>query len=169
MQGMDRILHILNHPLYKEQYAHLQEAEKDRVFCRHTMEHFLDVARIMYIFYLERQNAAGTDAGAEKEIIYAAALLHDIGRCEQITAGTPHHTAGAYLAGVILPKCGFTEEETARIQRAIENHRQEDTPGGDTLSRWLYRADKLSRNCFCCAAAPLCNWPDTKKNHGISC
>ena len=97
------------------------------------------------------------------------AQFHDIGRFEQITAGTPHHTAGAYLAGVILPKCGFTEEETARIQRAIENHRQEDTPGGDTLSRWLYRADKLSRNCFCCAAAPLCNWPDTKKNHGISC
>lgn len=43
---MKRIDQILSHPVFREQFALLQEAEKDRIFCRHTMEHFLDVARL---------------------------------------------------------------------------------------------------------------------------
>ena len=38
---MKRIDQILSHPVFREQFALLQEAEKDRIFCRHTMEHFL--------------------------------------------------------------------------------------------------------------------------------
>ena len=49
---MKRIDQILSHPVFREQFALLQEAEKDRIFCRHTMEHFLDVARLMYIYNL---------------------------------------------------------------------------------------------------------------------
>lgn len=75
---MKRIDQILSHPVFREQFALLQEAEKDRIFCRHTMEHFLDVARLMYIYNLEDQ------AGFSKEMIYAAGLLHDIGRYEQM-------------------------------------------------------------------------------------
>ena len=52
---MKRIDQILSHPVFREQFALLQEAEKDRIFCRHTMEHFLDVARLMYIYNLEDQ------------------------------------------------------------------------------------------------------------------
>lgn len=85
---MKRIDQILSHPVFREQFALLQEAEKDRIFCRHTMEHFLDVARLMYIYNLEDQ------AGFSKEMIYAAGLLHDIGRYEQMEKGTPHHLAG---------------------------------------------------------------------------
>ena len=62
---MKRIDQILSHPVFREQFALLQEAEKDRIFCRHTMEHFLDVARLMYIYNLEDQ------AGFSKEMIYA--------------------------------------------------------------------------------------------------
>ena len=58
---MKRIDQILSHPVFREQFALLQEAEKDRIFCRHTMEHFLDVARLMYIYNLEDQ------AGFSKE------------------------------------------------------------------------------------------------------
>ena len=75
---MKRIDQILSHPVFREQFALLQEAEKDRIFCRHTMEHFLDVARLMYIYNLEDQ------AGFSKEMIYATGLLHDIGRYEQM-------------------------------------------------------------------------------------
>ena len=71
---MKRIDQILSHPVFREQFALLQEAEKDRIFCRHTMEHFLDVARLMYIYNLEDQ------AGFSKEMLYAAGLLHDIGK-----------------------------------------------------------------------------------------
>ena len=68
---MERIQKILNHPLYQEQFKLLQNAEKDREFCRHTMEHFVDVARLMYIYTLEEKT------NVSKELIYAAALLHD--------------------------------------------------------------------------------------------
>lgn len=125
---MKRIDQILSHPVFREQFALLQEAEKDRIFCRHTMEHFLDVARLMYIYNLEDQ------AGFSKEMIYAAGLLHDIGRYEQMEKGTPHHLAGARLA---------------------------ETP---LFSRYLYRADKQSRNCLYCPARNACNWPKEKMN-----
>ena len=102
---MKRIDQILSHPVFQEQFALLQEAEKDRIFCRHTMEHFLDVARLMYIYNLEDQ------AGFSKEMIYAAGLLHDIGRYEQMEKGTPHHLAGARLAERILTDCDFSLTE----------------------------------------------------------
>lgn len=160
--SMERIRRIFVHPLFQEQTALLQEAERDRIFCRHTITHFLDVARLMYIYDLEEQRGLG------KELIYAAALLHDIGRYEQTTLGTPHHTAGARMAGEILPDCGFSPEETGRIQAAIAAHRSsERTADGDPLSEYLFRADKQSRNCFDCPASDQCNWPPGKKNDHI--
>lgn len=161
MQSMERIWRIQRHPLFREQFALLQEAEKDRIFCRHTMEHFLDVARLTYIYSLENKD------GLDKELIYAAALLHDIGRYEQMTVGTPHHESGARIAGIILPECGFHPEEISRIQKAIRSHRSFGSQPEDILSVYLYRADKQSRNCFCCPANAECNWSEDKKNHQI--
>ena len=155
---MNRIQLIQEHPLFKEQYTLLQDAEKDRIFCRHTMEHFIDVARLMYIYNLEH------DAGLSKAIIYATALLHDIGRYEQIALGTPHHLSGAKMAGEILADCDFSETEIAIIQEAIQSHRNAGDEATPVLSRYLYQADKQSRNCFSCPALEECNWPDTKKN-----
>lgn len=155
---MERIHRIQKHPEFLEQFQLLQEAEKDRVFCRHTMEHFLDVARLMYIYTLEEA------AGLSKELIYAAALLHDIGRYEQIAQGTPHHISGARIAGEILKDCGFSGKETERIQKAISSHRSLGTGEEDLLAEYLYRADKQSRNCFCCPAERECNWSSEKKN-----
>ena len=155
---MKRINQILSHPVFREQFALLQEAEADRIFCRHTMEHFLDVARLMYIYNLEDQ------AGFSKEMIYAAGLLHDIGRYEQIERGTPHHLAGARLAEIILTDCGFSPEEQEPILAAIRSHRVKDTAETPVFSRYLYRADKQSRNCFSCPARDACNWPEEKMN-----
>lgn len=159
--SMERIRRICAHPLFQEQTALLKEAERERMFCRHTMEHFLDAARLMYIYNLEEHG------GLNKELIYAAALLHDIGRFEQILHGTPHHTAGARTAGEILPICGFSPEETGQIQEAISCHRAEEASGSSLLAQYLYRADKQSRLCFCCPAARQCSWPEEKKNHHI--
>lgn len=160
---MKRIHKIQNHPVFREQYQCLREAEWERFFCRHTMEHFLDVARLMYIYNLE------DGAGMDKEIIYAAALLHDIGRYEQIILGTPHHIAGSRIAGLIMKECDFTDTEVGAVQRAIENHRTPKKQEGmeDLLAVYLYRADKQSRNCFSCQALEECNWPDEKKNMEI--
>jgi putative nucleotidyltransferase with HDIG domain len=160
---MERIQKIRQHPLYQEQFALLQKAEENRIFCRHTMEHFLDVARLMYIYNLEEK------AGTDPELIYASALLHDIGRYEQLTVGIPHEESGARISGVILDNCGFSFEEIHRVQQAILSHRSksDDLPETDPLAGWLQKADKQSRNCFCCPAASACNWPETKKNKEI--
>ena len=70
---MDRVNRIWRHPVYQEHYKKIQELESERIFCRHTPEHFLDVARLMYIYALEEH------LELPKELIYASALLHDIG------------------------------------------------------------------------------------------
>lgn len=165
---MERIAKITSHPEYKKKLLELQETEKDRIYCRHTFEHFLDVARLMYIQDMEN------GACLKKEIIYAAALLHDIGRNEQYRVGTPHDEASAELAGKILPECGFLPDEISMIRYAIFNHRMHQQIKHDTVNKnasllasYLYQADKQSRNCFFCPAKDSCNWPDEKKNQKI--
>ena len=96
MNGMKRVNAILAHPLYRECYTRLEELEKDRIFCRHQMTHLLDVARIAYISNMEQ------GLGIEKEVIYAAALLHDIGKYVQYEDGTPHEQSGEKIASEIL-------------------------------------------------------------------
>ena len=79
-----------------------------------------------------------------------------------------HHRAGAELARDILIRCGYDETDTEAICSAIEQHKG---PGDDdserSLSNLLYRADKLSRNCFDCVAYDECYWTENKKNRGI--
>lgn len=157
-----RVQRIWHHPIYQEQFLKLQESEKTRVFCGHTLTHFLDVARIAEILNLENGYKI------EKELIYAAALLHDIGRYRQIIDGTPHDQASAEICAQILPECGFSASELQRLQGAIFSHRSSHMPDADTdgdpLAKCLYLADKLSRNCFSCPAAGECNWPQQKRN-----
>lgn len=95
----NRISLIWQHPLYQKHCEKIQELEKDRIFCRHTPEHFLDVARLMYIYSLENK------LNLSREIIYATALLHDIGRAQQYLSGISHDIAGAEIAGKILQIC----------------------------------------------------------------
>ncbi|MDD6812768.1 MAG: hypothetical protein PUD93_13090, partial [Lachnospiraceae bacterium] len=66
---MERIDKILNHELFIFCLKKNEEAERERIFCRHNMEHFLDVARIGEILNLEEHRRI------PKVQIYAAALL----------------------------------------------------------------------------------------------
>ena len=85
---MERVNQILQHTLYQSCRRQIDEKEKDRIFCGHDMGHLLDVARLAWIFNLEANQEIS------KERIYAAALLHDIGRHIQYENGTPHQIAG---------------------------------------------------------------------------
>lgn len=154
---------IRKHPLYVDYYKKLKDAEKDRRFCRHQMEHLLDVARIAYILDLEQ------NLGIRKEVIYAAALLHDIGKYRQYAEGIPHDLASAEIAEKILedlPENAFSLEEKREILQAIRGHRcmREDMTA---LERLLYVSDKKSRMCFACSAESECNWSAEKKNMEI--
>ena len=159
---MKRVNRIWEHPLYREAYARIQELEQDREFCGHSAEHFLAVARLMRIYDLQE------DTGLSKESIYAAALLHDIGRHLQYLEGTPHQEASAALAAEILPACGFQKLETKEILEAIRAHRSPEIRQEKSLRGYLYRADKASRNCLACPAEPACDWPKEKKNLEIT-
>lgn len=155
---MDRIDKILNHPLFIGNLEKNKTAEADRRFCRHDITHFLDVARIGMIINLEEQ------LGIEQEIIYGAALLHDIGKHMQYSAGIPHEEASARIAPEILEECGFDKKETNVIIDAILSHRNQNVAVEKNLRGLLYRADKASRPCFSCEAEADCNWKGSKKN-----
>ena len=156
---MDRVNQIWKHPLYQTELHKLQLLEADRAFCRHTPEHFLDVARLAYIRALEENYSVS------KELIYCTALLHDIGRARQYEDGTPHDEAGAVIAEQILKELGFSPEEIQAIVSAIRGHRAETNQ--TILGQLSYRADKKSRNCFSCKAEPECYWSSAKKNMTI--
>ena len=128
---MERVNGILKDPLYRTCLSKIALFERDRIFCGHDMAHFLDVARLAYIFNLEE------NLGIEKEEIYTAALLHDVGRFVQYEDGTPHQLAGLPFAKELMERYGYEEEEKARILRAIENHRNR-----------AIREEKVSRESF---------------------
>ena len=142
---MDRVNRILQHPRFDEELRRLADIEQGRPFCGHGIDHLLDVARIAYILSLETQE---TSEQQDKELIYAAALLHDIGRSKQYTDGTPHEIESAVIAAEILTECGFNEFEADVILKAILAHRTRNTDKRIGLAGLLYRADKLSRKCF---------------------
>lgn len=157
----NRLSFIRLHPLYVSYGQRLKELEQSRVFCRHQMEHLLDVARIAYILNLEEEY------GLKRDLIYAAALLHDIGKSLQYEEGTPHELAGARLAEQILSdmpaNIAFTAKEQQQILNAIRGHRKERS-GAEPLETLLYRSDKLSRACFACPARSECSWDNDTKN-----
>lgn len=155
---MERPNCILQHPKYRACLEQVEQYEQDRIFCRHQTEHFLDVARIAWILNLEEEKHLA------KDIVYAAALLHDIGRYIQYMDGTPHEQASADLAPEILADCGYLEEERAQILGAIAAHRNREEARREPLKDILYRADKASRACFACKAEAMCNWKEEKKN-----
>ena len=155
---MKRIDKILEHDLFQYHLKENNTAEADRRFCRHNMVHFLDVARIAMIINLEEQ------LGIDKEWIYAAALLHDVGKHMQYADGTPHERASGEIAPKILRDCGFLQEEIQVIVEAILSHREAESAKEKNLKGLLYRGDKASRACFACEAEGDCNWKDGRKN-----
>ena len=155
---MDKIDKILKHDLFLFHLEQNNAAEADRSFCRHNIAHFLDVARIGEIINLEEK------LGIARDLIYGAALLHDMGKHIQYEDGTPHEITGGEIAPKILADCGYSDRETDVIVDAILHHRNEKAAKERNLRGVLYRADKASRPCFACEAEADCNWKEGKKN-----
>ena len=158
---MSKLDKILENETFKSFIKDVEEIEKDRKFCRHGLEHLLSVARIAYILNLRE------DVGIRREVIYGAALLHDIGRYSEYEKEMPHAEAGAIIAEPILREAGYSDEETTSIVQAIKTHSR-DNKGAEGLSELLSRADRLSRSCFNCKAYDECNWSEEDKNMNVS-
>ncbi|MBR1673502.1 MAG: HD domain-containing protein [Eubacterium sp.] len=158
---MKRIDKIIADEEFRRISSMIKEKEFDRIFCKHSLGHSLSVARIAWIINLEE------GLSLDKEMIYATALLHDMGRYSSYEEeGMSHHEAGAFVAEPILKRAGFTQEEIDIMCSAIKKHKNKSGVKGN-LEDILYRADKLSRNCFMCDAKEECYWSETKKNKGI--
>lgn len=159
--SMERVNRILKNSEYRRHIDKIKAAEEGRIFCCHNMGHFLDVARIAALISAEE------NLEIDKELIYATALLHDIGRHVQYADKTPHEQASARLAPGLLQEAGFNEQEQEEILRAIREHRNAEIAAEKSLAGIIYRADKASRPCFACEAEKLCDWKKEKKNPEI--
>lgn len=158
-----RVKALLSHPLFQKYIARNESRERNRPFCRHDWQHLIDVARICYMLVLEAQMDSGAFPGwgrqELRDVVYAAGLLHDIGRWRQYDTGEDHALAGACLAGDILLDAQFSQREMDVITSAIANHRS-GSRGGGALGEALRRADDLSRPCWRCDALDECRKKD---------
>lgn len=186
---MNRINALWQQPEFQRLLLELEEKERDRKYCRHGREHIFAVARLMWIFCLEK-----SDAGKmSKELVYAAAFLHDLGRG---STKKEHAEKSAELAGRLLPLCGYSDAETAMVQSAICMHgqvkktygtweeiqrevsevvkngsenellcglKEEQQRQAVWLSEVLLKADHDSRDCYACAAREGCYWSEKRK------
>jgi putative nucleotidyltransferase with HDIG domain len=151
---------ILENATFRQKLDELEVLEKERIFCGHGLEHLLAVARMTMLICMER------GISAEADIVYSAALLHDIGRVEEYTLGLPHEKSGAETARQILSETGCGREKTEKIIGMILSHRS-GRECSDTLEAVFYEADKKSRMCSFCKAQDECNWPYEKRNYNI--
>ena len=107
MQKVDAILRDSEFRALSEM---IKKKEYDRKFCRHSLGHALSVARIALLISIEE------DLQIDRELIYGAALLHDIGRYSPYEEeGMSHHEAGAIVARPILERAGYTPEEVSEV------------------------------------------------------
>lgn len=157
---MIRINKILYNSTFRQCLQDVTTAERERIFCTHDIEHLLSVSRIMNIYALEN------NIDIDKETIYAAALLHDIGRAEAYKLHTDHAQESAKIARQILTETDFQNEEIEIIVSAVLHHNDSET--SNELCSLLRTADKQSRNCFLCSAYKECNWSENRKNRGLT-
>ncbi|HWI54752.1 MAG TPA: HD domain-containing protein [Desulfobacteria bacterium] len=158
---MIRVEAILRDSRYQEHIKKNMIEETDRKFCRHNFQHLVDVARITYILLLEAgdinrfmdENCFAPDVA--KEIVYASALLHDIGRWREYETGEDHALVSAQLAVEILCEAGFNDKEINIICTGIREHRR-TCENASLLGELLNRADNLSRLCLQCQAGDEC-------------
>jgi HD superfamily phosphodiesterase len=159
--ALKRVEALLAHPDFQAYVARNEEKETTRRFCRHGFQHLVDVARIAYILMLENGNIEklavifDLNRRTVKELIYAAAFLHDIGRWQEYETGQDHAVMSAELAVDILAETGFSQIESGLITAAIIEHRRW-TENMSMLGQHLFKADKFSRLCGRCDASAEC-------------
>ena len=154
---MERYNKIIKNSLFNQAINTINEREKTRIFCCHSINHCLDVARIAYIINLENNMAI------PKDIIYTTALLHDLGRAYDVEN---HNNKSAEIARTIMTQCNFSDSEIEQCVNAILNHRK-DVDIINNLSDLICKADKLSRQCYSCKAQKECYWSDERRNNNI--
>lgn len=166
-----RYSEIINNKEYRRLLMEVEDLEENREYCRHGLEHLLDVARISYIMILE------DNANISKDLVYAAALFHDIGRGKAYQSGGNHDKVSADIAKKLLPDYGYNNDEVNQICDAIVSHsgrvnieefkKKRQDKIKLSIADYLKVSDQLSRNCFSCKVSDNCKWNEEEKNTNI--
>lgn len=88
----------------------------------------------------------GREAGADEQVLAIAALLHDVGRCEEDASGggTCHAAAGARIAADVLRRRGASPDLVRRVADCVRRHRYRGTARPMSReAKLLFDADKL--------------------------
>lgn len=104
----------------------------------HDREH---VYRVLYLAL----DIAETEPEADRDVLIAAALLHDVGRPEQMAdQSLDHARVGAEKAEGFLRSCGYGEAFVSRVCECILCHRFRRARPPETIeAKILFDADKL--------------------------
>ena len=104
----------------------------------HDREH---VYRVLWLAL----DIAATEEAADTDAVIAAALLHDVGRPEQLADQTKDHAlVGAEKAEAFLRGEGYDREFTEKVCDSIRSHRyRRARPPASVEARILFDADKL--------------------------
>lgn len=103
----------------------------------HDCQHIYRV--LFYVLDLSK------DYVVDKDILIAAALLHDIGREAQYKdLSIDHATYGAEMAYEFLISIGWKEDKADSVRRCISTHRyRNDNPPDSIEAKILFDSDKL--------------------------
>ena len=86
----------------------------------------------------------GEKEDADLEVLFAAALLHDIARDEADKRNVCHAALSAEKAKPLLHRCGFPPAKIHAVIHCIETHRfRSNAPTRTLEAQVLYDADKL--------------------------
>lgn len=104
----------------------------------HDWEHTLRVCRLC--------RKIGIAEGADMQVLYSAALLHDIGRChqDQSAGAVCHAEKGAQMAVDLIQPLPLTPIQKDNILHCVRTHRYRGANRPETLEACvLFDADKL--------------------------
>lgn len=153
---MSYLARLLALESYRQALRALEDQEADRIYCKHNLDHFLDVARVTMLV------CADFDIPADKDVVYLAALMHDLGRLDKGQAD--HPVASAQLADQWLEAIDFPADRRPEVIRLIEGHGWRGPAVPSNLLEAFSLADSLSRPCYQCPATDSCHWPADRKN-----
>lgn len=119
---------------YRLLESYMRDCVRDRA---HDENHVL---RVLY----NALEIARTEPRADRDVLLAACLLHDIARGEEMKDPRVRHAAaGAEKARRFLLQNGFGEDFSERVAACIATHSYGDAPRPMLEQRILYDADKL--------------------------
>jgi len=96
------------------------------------------------VYLLSLEIAESEKMELDTDVLFAAALLHDMGAFEPFRqAGVDHARRSVQVVDEVLKKAGFPMEKLAAVQDAIRGHSYYDKPSDRPESIVLHDADTL--------------------------